>query len=65
MANLSRLVAALFSSHGLLSTSVAFQSFESGQALFLVILIVASHPQSVFPLSSVAEALYALSFPSK
>ena len=90
MANRSRLVAALFSSHALLSSSVSmvnlscllattFSSLRylstsfssprfnllSGQALFLVIfcfLINPSYPQPFFPLSSVIEALFALSF---
>ena len=41
----------------------SLQCFESGQALFLVVLIFASYPQPFFPLSSVPEAVFALSFP--
>ena len=59
----------LFASEHLLQSWVSLQlivvtslqSFESGQALFLVVLIFASYPQPFFPLSSVTEALFALS----
>ena len=78
-ANLSHLVAASFSSLALRSSSVSMalscllattfvvvtslQSFKSGQSLFLVVLTFAPYPQPFFPLSSVAEALFPLSFP--
>ena len=44
---------------------ISLQSFESGQALFLVVfcfLSFASYPLPFFPMSTVAEALCALSF---
>ena len=62
MANLSCLPETTFSSLRFLFNSL---SSESGQALFLVVfyfLIFASYPQPFFPLSSVSEALFALSF---
>ena len=63
-ANLSRLVAASFSSLRLLSHSDCRHLISSGQVLFLVVLIFASYPQPFFPLSSsVAETLFGLSFP--
>ena len=40
----------------------SLQSFESCQALFLVVLIFVSYPQPFIPLSSLAEVLFALSF---
>ena len=87
MANLSRLVAASFSSLALLSSSVStanlscllattfsslrylsnsFSSPRFNQALFLVVfcfLTNASYPRPFVPLSSVTEALLALTFP--
>ena len=66
MANLSCLPATTFSSLRLLSNSLLsprFNFLRVGQALFLVVLIFACYPQPFFPLSSVAEALFALSFP--
>ena len=71
-ANLSCLLATTFSSLRYLSNSFSSPRFnllrvaESGQAQFLVVfcfLINVSYPQPFVPLSSVAEALLALSFP--
>ena len=62
-ANLSCLLVTTFSS---LRFLFSLQSFESGLVLFLVVfcfLIFASYPQPFFPLSSVSEALFALSLP--
>ena len=64
-ANLSCLLATTFSSLRFLFNFTSLQSFESGQALFLVVihfLIFASYPQSSAVLYSVSEALFALSF---
>ena len=74
-ANLSCLLATTFSSLRFLYNFTSLQSFESGQALFLMViyfLIFASYPQSSAFLSSVlqslklcssvSEALFALSF---
>ena len=67
IANLSCLLATTFSSLRLLSNSLSSPRFnleiESGQEMFLVVIIFASYPHPFFPLSSVAEALFALSFP--
>ena len=68
-ANLRCLLATTFSSLRYLSNSFSsphFQSFESAQAQFLVVvcfLINASYPLPFVPLSAVAGALFALSFP--
>ena len=59
-ANLSCLLATTFSSLRFLFNFTALQSFESGQALFLVViyfLIFASYPQSSAFLSSVVQSL--------
>ena len=66
-ANLSCLLGITSSSLRFLFSFTSLQSFESGQALFLVVfyfLIFASYPQSSAFLSSVlhSEALFALSF---
>ena len=60
MANLSCLLATTFSSLRFLLDFTALQFFESGQALFLVViyfLIFASYPQSSAFLSSVLQSL--------
>ena len=60
MANLSCLLATTFSSLRFLFNFTSLQSFESGQALFLVVfyfLIFASYPQSSTFLSSVLPSL--------
>ena len=60
MANLSCLLATTFSSLRFLFNFTSLQSFESGQALFLVVfyfLIFASYPQSSAFLSSVLPSL--------
>ena len=60
MANLSCLLATIFSSLRFLFSFTSLQSFESGQALFLVViyfLIFASYPQSSAFLSSVLQSL--------
>ena len=65
MATLSYLLATTFSSLRFLFNFTSLQSFESGQALFLVVfyfLIFASYPQPFIPLLFVCEALFALSF---
>ena len=67
-ANLSCLLATTFSSLRFLFNFTSLQSFESGQALFLVViyfLIFASYPQSSAFLSSVSEGLFALSLSSR
>ena len=60
MANLSCLLATTFSSLRFLFNFTSLQSFESGQALFLVViyfLIFTSYPQSSAFLSSVLQAV--------
>ena len=52
-ANLSCLLATTFSSLRFLFIFTSLQSFESGQALFLVVFIIRSYPQSSAFLSSV------------
>ena len=67
-ANLSCLLATTFSSLRFLFNFTSLQSFESGQALFLVVFLfshfrVLSSNLSLFSLcSSVSEALFTLSF---
>ena len=64
-ANLSCLLATTFSSLRFLFNFTSLQYFESGQALFLVViyfLIFASYPQSSAFLSSVLQSLKLLSF---
>ena len=66
-ANLSCLLVTTFSSLRFLFNFTSLQSFESGQALFLVVfyfLIFRSYPQSsaFLSCSSVSEALFTLSF---
>ena len=59
-ANLSCLLAITFSSLRFLFNLTSLQSFESGQALFLVViyfLIFASYPQSSAFLSSILQSL--------
>ena len=65
MANLSCLLATTFSSLRFLFNFTSLQSFESGQALFLVViyfLFFASYPQSSAFLSSVLHSLHTLFF---
>ena len=60
MANLSCFLATTFSSLRFLFNFTSLQSFESGQALFLVViyfLIFVSYPQSSAFLSSVLQSL--------
>ena len=67
MANLSCLLATTFSSLRFLFNFTSLQSFESGQALFLVVIYFSFsrhilNPQPFFPLFFSSEALFALSF---
>ena len=65
IANLSCLLATTFSSLRFLFNFTSLQSFESGQAQFLVVicfLIFVSYPQSSVFFSSVLQSLFALSF---
>ena len=64
-ATLSCLLVTTFSSLSFLFNFTSLQSFESGQALFLMVfyfLIFAFYPQPFFPLFFVCEALFALIF---
>ena len=68
-ANLSCLLATTFSSLRFLSNSLSSPRFNRVRVtmccfmFFSRLLIFASYPQPFFPLSSVAETLFALSFP--